>query len=133
MQRLTLSNLFILSGACVVLLGCQPPPPAVVVDPTLESIQAKVFDVSCATGGCHDSTSAMAGLDLSAGNAFNQMVNIPSTQNLQLNLVQPASPDTSYLIKKLEGTMVVGAQMPKGQPALPQAHIDAIRWWIQTL
>jgi hypothetical protein len=44
--------------------------------------------------------------------------------------VRPGDPDASYLIQKLEGRAAVGARMPLGAPALPQATIDVIRQWI---
>ena len=43
--------------------------------------------------------------------------------------VEPADPDNSYLIQKLEGSASFGAQMPIGGP-LNQETIDVIRQWI---
>ena len=107
--------------------------PPVAPEPTLASIQTKVFDVSCATGGCHDNVSSISGLDLSAGNAYASLVNVTSGQARSLKLVDPGLPDSSYLIHKLEGTSAAGSQMPPAQPALPQDFIAAIRQCISTL
>lgn len=117
-------------GVTFTILGCKP---AVVLQPTFESIQANVFDISCATSGCHDNLSAMSSLDLSAGNSYANLANTLSTQVPTLYRIDPGFPDSSYLIKKLEGTATVGEQMPKGQPPLSQKDINVIREWIQNI
>jgi hypothetical protein len=44
--------------------------------------------------------------------------------------VAVGDPANSYLIQKLEGSALIGEQMPFGGPALSQAMIDVIRQWI---
>jgi len=44
--------------------------------------------------------------------------------------VAVGNPANSYLIQKLEGSALIGEQMPFGDPALSQAMIDVIRQWI---
>ena len=100
---------------------------AVPPGPTLEALQANLFDPFCIT--CHAGAAAPLGLRLDAGNSFNNLVGVPSRQTGLLR-VEPGNPDDSYLIRKLEGTASEGDQMPLGGPPLPQSTIDFARQWI---
>jgi len=95
--------------------------------PTLESLQANLFDPFCVT--CHAGAAAPLGLRLDSGNSFNNLVGVPSRQSGLLR-VEPGDPGRSYLIRKLEGTASEGEQMPLGGPPLPQSTIDFARQWI---
>jgi hypothetical protein len=97
---------------------------------TLAAIQANVFTPSCATVGCHGGAGAQQGLRLDDGFSFDSLVNVPSTEVPTLDRVEPGNPNDSYLVRKIEGTASVGAQMPFGGPPLSQALIDDIRQWI---
>jgi hypothetical protein len=94
----------------------------------LQSIQAHVFTPICTQ--CHAGAAAPLGFRLDQDSAYAMLVNAPSSEVASLQRVTPGDPDASYLIQKLEGRAAVGAQMPLGQPALPQATIDVIRQWI---
>lgn len=100
------------------------------LDASLSSIQANVFDVSCAVSGCHAGAAAPQGLRLEADYSFDHLVNQASGEVPSLFRVEPFTPDDSYLIHKLEGTASVGVQMPRNQPPLPSETIDVIRTWI---
>jgi hypothetical protein len=95
---------------------------------TLESIQVNVFDASCTL--CHSGAAAPLGLRLDAGNSFTNLVGVPSAQVGSLLRVDPGDPDSSYLVRKLEGTASEGQLMPLGGPPIPQATIDFVRQWI---
>jgi hypothetical protein len=94
----------------------------------LQSIQEHVFTPICTQ--CHTGAAAPLGFRLDSDSAYAMLVNAPSTEVSSLQRVTPGDPDASYLIQKLEGRAAVGAQMPLGQPALPQATINVIRQWI---
>lgn len=96
--------------------------------PELQSIQDNVFTPICT--GCHAGSSAPLGFRLDAGSSFSMLVNTASVEVPSLKRVLPGNPEQSYLIQKLEGHAAVGAQMPLGQPPLPQATINVIRQWI---
>ncbi len=98
--------------------------------PTLASIQANVFDPSCAGSGCHSGANAPQGLRLDAANSFTNLVGAGSRQDSSFLRVAPGNPDQSYLIQKLEGTASVGEQMPLGGPSIPQTTINFVRQWI---
>ncbi|MGH8222532.1 MAG: Ig-like domain-containing protein [Woeseiaceae bacterium] len=96
--------------------------------PTLESIQANVFNPFCIV--CHAGAGAPLGLKLDAVNSHANLVGVPSRQDSSLLRVSPGEPDQSYLIQKLEGTASTGGQMPLGGPLLPAATIEFVRQWI---
>jgi len=99
----------------------------VALSPTLESIQANIFNPFCIV--CHSGASAPQGLRLDAANSFTHLVGAPSNQ-VSLFRVVPGDPDQSYLVQKLEGSASVGEQMPLGGPPIPQSTIDFVRQWI---
>ncbi len=102
--------------------------------PSLASIQANVFAVSCAVSGCHSGPTGPnlpQGMDLtSEANSFDNLVSVESVQSPGTLRVAPGDVANSYLVQKLEGTAAVGQRMPFGGAALDQATIDAIRTWI---
>jgi hypothetical protein len=93
-----------------------------------ESIQANIFTPICSV--CHAGASAPEGLQLDAGNSYNMLVDVPSTEVPSLLRVKPGDPDNSYIIQKLEGHAAVGGQMPLGGPYLSTSTIAFIRQWI---
>ena len=98
------------------------------LQPTLSSIQSVVFDASCI--GHHGDHATEAGLDLTAGQSYSNLVNVPSTQ-VALDLVEPNDAENSYLIHKLDGRAgIVGVRMPVGASFLSDADIDVIKQWI---
>lgn len=96
--------------------------------PTSDWIQSNVFTPICTA--CHVSGGIASFLLLDDGNSFNMMINVPSSQVMSLDRVEPGLPDMSYLVQKLEGTAAVGSQMPLGGSPLPVETIGAIRQWI---
>ncbi|MGE0621496.1 MAG: CHRD domain-containing protein [Pseudomonadales bacterium] len=96
--------------------------------PTFGQVQA-VFTASCALSGCHAGATPQEGMDLSAGQAYAAIVNVPSNQMPALDRIEPNDPDNSYLVRKIEGTGLL-QRMPAGGPALPDATIQLIRDWV---
>jgi len=101
------------------------------IQPTLQSIQDRVFTPICS--GCHTGGGAQLpqSMDLTSVNAsFANLVNRASVQ-VALNRVTPGNPDDSYLVRKLEGgPAIVGDRMPRFGTPLDQTTVDAIRQWI---
>jgi hypothetical protein len=91
-------------------------------------IQTKVFNVSCAFSGCHGATNNQAGLLLTSGNSFSNLVNIQSVLFPQFKRVEPNNSANSLLIKILKGD--VSPRMPFNRDPLPVAVIDSIAKWI---
>lgn len=88
------------------------------------SIQEKVFTPTCAVSGCH---SGIQNPNLSAGQSYTNLLNIPSQQNPSMLRVKPGESDQSYLIKKLTGD---GTSVMPPTDRLSQAVIDSIASWI---
>ncbi len=92
-----------------------------------------IFTQHCATYGCHTGSIAKEGLDLSAGTAHGELVNVASKQcGASRMLVLPNKPDQSYLIDKLMGVEMCepfAKRMPPSA-ALPTSDIQTISDWI---
>lgn len=116
----------LLSG-CEVVTECDDQ--SFEVQSTLSDIQDKVFDIRCATSGCHAGT-VQANLNLSGGQAYANLVNVDSAQKPSLKLVAPGNSAESYLIHKLRGQDIEGGMMPLTGDPLSEAEIQAIETWI---
>ncbi len=109
-----------------------PNPP--VSDPPIENpsfaqhIQT-IFNANCAVSGCHNNT-AEAGLNLSQGLAYTNIVNVDSTQVPSKKRVLPNDAQNSYLVEKIEGRQSEGSRMPLNRNALSSTQIQNIRNWI---
>jgi uncharacterized protein (TIGR03118 family) len=98
---------------------------------TLSQLQTAIFTPRCS--GCHTGfgTSLPGVQNLTAGNTFTSIVNVPSIEQPSLKRIAPGDPDHSYLVQKLEGAAgISGARMPFGGPFLTQAEIDQVRAWV---
>lgn len=103
-----------------------PPPPAA----TFTEIQNTIFTPSCATVGCHSGSNPPDGLNLSAGVAYADIVNVAAVQMPSLLLIEPGDPDDSYLVRKIQGTGIVANRMPLNASPLTQQQIDLVRQWV---
>ncbi len=99
---------------------------------TLTQVQNQIFTASCALSGCHAGNAPAAGLNLSAGQAYDNIVDVPSTEQSALDRVEPFDPSASYLWLKVIGDpSISGDQMPRGGPPLDQQRMDLLRGWIE--
>ncbi|MHC4235926.1 MAG: hypothetical protein ACYSUQ_12485 [Planctomycetota bacterium] len=93
-----------------------------------------IFSNSCAFSGCHGGASPAMGMNLTAGQAYANIVDVASVQLPSMDRIEPGMPDLSYLIHKIQGTQASvggsGLQMPRGGTPLPQATIDLMRLWV---
>ena len=117
----------------IILWGCSEDnpteqQPSTAVSSKLSDIQAKVFTQSCALSGCHGSTNTQAGLLLTEGNSFTELVNVQGENFSAFKRVVPDSSSNSLLIKILKGE--VSPRMPLNRDPLSAAVIDSIAKWI---
>ncbi len=106
----------------------EPMPPEMPMSLTFTEIQETIFVPFCT---CHAGANPPLGLVLNTDATYDQLVDELSSQRPMLMRVEPGNPDNSYLIHKLEGgPNIIGAQMPRGGPPLPQETIDEVRAWI---
>ena len=80
---------------------------------------------------CHYDKSQAPGLDLSAGPAYDELVNRKSLLNPRQVLVKPSSIADSFLIDKLAATPRVGASMPPYGRGLTPEEKTLLEEWIQ--
>lgn len=102
-----------------------PPPNGSVY--TFSYIQSNVFNTTCAVSGCHAGSSPQAGLNLSSGSAYNNLINVKSVLYPNFDRVEPGSSQNSLIIKLLRGTLQ--PKMPQGG-SLSSSVIDSIAAWI---
>ncbi len=100
---------------------------------TWEARISKILEFNC--GGCHnESDNPQAGLTLVGEGVYARLLQ-PSTQVPELNLIEPNSPETSYLYLKLIGDdTIIGNPMPynplTGMGTLSEAEIADVLTWI---
>jgi hypothetical protein len=115
-----------------------PEPDSIVVtveeaaqDATFTRVQNEIFSPSCARSGCHGNGSASAGLQLDQGQAYGEIVDVPSSQQGSLDRIEPGDPDNSYLWRKVNGGPgISGGRMPLNGGSLSQAQLDLLEAWI---
>lgn len=101
----------------------------IVADPSFGAVVQEIFNRrGCAAGSCHG-TSAYAGLTLTTGNSYANLVNVAATQAGVVRVI-PGNATDSYLIVKVEGRQSVGDQMPLGGAALDNIDLTNLKNWI---
>lgn len=90
-----------------------------------------IFTASCAGNGCHRGVMPQAGLNLSTGNAYLELVNVAASQcNDGRMRVLPGQPSSSYLIDKMMNVDICsGTKMPK-LGVLGAGSIATVSNWI---
>jgi hypothetical protein len=104
------------------------PPPQAKADPSFATDIQPIFNAGCAAASCHGG-SAQAGLVLTSGQAYANIVNVASTQDPAKFRVLPSDATNSYIVIKLEGRQTVGTRMPQGS-TLNAVSIQNIKNWI---
>ena len=82
--------------------------------------------------GCHGGTQGLT-VSGTAAQAFNNIVNRPSTEVSSLMRIKPGEPDNSYIYQKIIGRPrfnIVGDRMPQGGAAVRAADAELLRQWI---
>ena len=125
---LTFSILFIISIGCTEINISESEPDPSIPFSKFSSLQEKVFTPSCDKPGCHGNTNNQADLFLGEGQAFQNLVGVPSLLFPGMTRVIPDSSSKSLLIKILKGE--VSPRMPLDGNFLSDAVIDTIAKWI---
>ena len=86
------------------------------------------FTPNCA--GCHGGGSPSAGLSLAKDFIAANIIDKAAASKSDYKLVNPGSPEDSYIVMKLENRDITGSQMPKGGNPLTAGQIKKIRDWI---
>jgi hypothetical protein len=113
--------------------------------PDFDIIQEQILTQTCATAGCHASSSdpsfAQHGLILAAGQSYDQLVDQAPMNAAAVasnyKLVRPGDAETSFLYHKItcvashhSVTGNFGSQMPLGGQVLSKGQVEFIRRWI---
>jgi hypothetical protein len=118
------------SAALLTLMGCSgggsgmsmgsmpTTPPAMTLTADFDSIQANIFTPICA--GCHSGPNPAANLSLDAAHSYNDLVNVPSTEEPTLDRVKPGDPTDSFLVIHLQ----------KDGDGAPASDIPFVIQWI---
>ena len=109
--------------------GDGDPGETVIDDPSFSTVIQAIFNANCVGGGCHNAT-ASAGLNLSQGQAYNNLVNVDSTSDANFKRVLPNDAQNSYIVVKVEGRQTVGSRMPLNRTPLTTVQIQNIKNWI---
>lgn len=95
-------------------------------EPTFSNVQ-NILSSSCATSGCHDSSTEQNGVNLTS---YDDVMNSVGQQYGE-NVVQADDAAGSPLVDKIEsGNPEFGDRMPPGGPYLSTDDIDLIKDWI---
>jgi hypothetical protein len=76
--------------------GGSPPP----LMATFDSIQANIFTPLCA--GCHGGANPAENLNLDATHSYNDLINVPSTEEPSIVRVKPGFPSQSFLVQHMQ-------------------------------
>jgi len=99
---------------------------------TFSAVQQQIFTPNCAFSGCHGGNSPAEGMDLRAGAAYANIVNVQSSQKSSLDRIEPSDPNNSYMYLKVIGDpSIEGLRMPRGRAMLSQQLLDLLRDWIE--
>lgn len=103
------------------------------IDPTatFTRVQNEIFTPTCAVLGCHDPIGHESDMILTAGRAYDNIVNKPSVEMPSLARIQPNDPANSYLYRKITGAGITGERMPFGGASLSESQIKLVRDWIR--
>lgn len=97
--------------------------------PTLTTVQAEVFDKSCAFSTCHGDGGGSGNLSLTPGVSLANLVGVAADGDPTRTRVIPGDPDNSYLVSKLEDAEgIVGDVMPP--VPLESERVELVREWI---
>jgi hypothetical protein len=108
------------------------------LQPTFASIKNEILSTTdlggrtaCITCHTNQGRTPAQGLNLFS-DPYTALVNVPSRQRQGAVLVIPGDPESSYLIRKLEGRDITNARMPQnGPPYLTSGQILILRRWIE--
>lgn len=101
------------------------------------AIQNVIFDGKGCTGSsCHDSRGPQAGMNLTAGNAYDSIVDVTAQSGNGLKRILPGDAENSFLYRKVSAKtnpgsfQIAGSPMPLVGSALTTDQLAALAAWI---
>jgi len=130
MNRMTLK---ILSCAVLVAAFCLSVAAAQSQTALPEPVKKTVLK-NCAVSGCHQGSYPAMKLNFEPDKLPASVINVPSREKPELKIVDPASPEKSYLLMKIRGDKEIdGKRMPLNGTPLKAAEFKAFQDWIMSL
>ncbi|HUI30705.1 MAG TPA: hypothetical protein VLX91_10845 [Candidatus Acidoferrales bacterium] len=135
MKKSIIKNLIILSAvlfaACSKSSSSNPMSSSDTTNVSFASQVQPIFTSNCTNSSCHGGTTPQRGQNLSAGQAYNNIVNVASQEVPSYDRIRPYRSDSSYLYLKITGASgITGARMPYGGSPLQTSDIATIKAWI---
>jgi len=103
-----------------------PPPPTVPKNVSFAKHVQPIFDARCAVTGCHVAPNPPAGLVLTKGESYANIVNVPTQVFTPGVRVTPGDASQSVLY-----VLVDEGQMPASGPPLTSVQVQTIKKWIE--
>ncbi len=122
-RRRPLPTMLLLAAAASALAGCGPAP-------TLANVQETVFTPRCANAACHGGDNPSQGLNLEAGQAYANTVDVDAAAVPGTVRVVPGDPDNSLVYLVTQQAQGAVRKMPVGFDLEP-AEVDLLRAWIE--
>jgi hypothetical protein len=117
-------------AACEHEIPLDIPQPQPGTQATFTAIQNTILSRKCAVPGCHTGNSPTGDLNMTAGQAYGNLVNVNS--NYGPPRIAPNDPDNSVLYQKVLGNNQFGSRMPLGGNSLSPDELKLILDWINT-
>ena len=109
-------------------------PDTLVPNPTFSANVLPIFEKRCSVGGCHSFATRQAGLSLTAAEAYDLLVGVPSTLQPSRVRVLPTQPNQSWLVTMIsadDGARQNVSRMPLATQPLTTNQIATIVRWIE--
>ena len=109
-------------------------PDVEVLNPSFANDIQPILTRRCAIGGCHTVNTARATLVLTAGHAYDSIVNKTAFLAPQFDRVEPGNADSSWVVRMIEendARRVNFARRPLGGQPLTRTQIATIVNWIE--
>jgi hypothetical protein len=124
---LILSIIFLGSCSDGIVSECPTNPANIKIRSNFTSIQTELFNKNCALSGCHSGSFPSGGMDLTSGNAYQNIVGKLNSQK-DLNYIEPGNSSLSFLYQRVSSSDPGNVMPASGK--LPQYMIDTLRVWI---
>ena len=93
---------------------------------------SQIFEQNCISAGCHSGRFPAMEMNLEEGRFQESILNVPSRQVPDLNLIDTKNPEKSYLLMKIKGDEeITGKLMPYDRNPISVAEIKSIEEWIR--
>jgi hypothetical protein len=127
--------------AIVIVVACtdfEAPEPVVLPDvlvanPSFERDIQPIFTARCATASCHNLATQQLGLNLQAGYAYDEIVEVESPSSHEMPYIRPFDPDSSWLVRMIQADperRFFTERMPLGRAPLTPNQIATIINWV---